>query len=405
MNTQMINKESQQQEPARLWNMMFISIFFANMAMNLGQIMSNSLLSVYANSFGASVTSIGMLMSTIAISAIFFRMISGPAMDTYNRKYIVIMAMLTMAVSYFGFSMSKSIVSLMCFRFLQGAGMAFGNACCLAMVAETLPKDKYGSGIGYYSLAGVVSASIGPLVGLWLVELVGYNKTFIINAAIMLFAAFLASRIRISFKQTKKLKISLNNIIAKEALLPSFLLIFLTMAFCLVNSFLIIFAGEQGVTENIGLFFTVSAVTMLFTRPAVGRLTDKHGFVKVFIPALLCDVVAFFIISVSNNLWTFLLASFVHAFGFGACQPAVQTLTMKNATSDRRGAASSTNFIGMDIGNLIGPMIAGSIAQSFGYVVMWRVMVIPLLIAVSLAFFFRDKITRIEQNFIVDKAA
>lgn len=388
------------QEPAKIWNKSFISIFFANMVMNLGQMMSNSLLAKYADSFGAPASSIGMLMSTFAISALLFKIVSAPAMDTYNRKYLASGSMLILAISYFGYSMSNTIPLLMVFRLVQGFGVAFGNVCCLAIVAEILPKEKYGTGIGYYSLATVVSQAIGPSVGLALVGLAGYQITYLISMSIMLFASFLALRIKLDFKRTKKLKIVLNNIIAKEALLPAVVLLFLAMAVNIISSFLIVYAGKRGVT-NIGLYFTVFAVTMIFTRPAVGKLTDRYGLVRVFVPALFCDVIAFIIISFSHTLLIFLLAAFISAFGFGACQPALQALTMKSVTNERRGAGSSTNYVGTDIGTLLGPAIAGSIAQAFGYETMWRIMIVPLLIAIAIVIIFHSKIASIERNFKV----
>lgn len=386
-------------EPGKIWNKMFISIFFANLALNLGQFMSNSLLSVYSSSLGATASVVGMLMSTFAISSISFRFIASPIMDTYNKKHVVIFAMLVLATSFLGFSISKSVTSLMCFRLLQGAGMAFGNACCLAMAAETLPKDKYGTGIGYYSLAQVISQSIGPSIGLWLADVVGYNMTFAINAMILLFAAFLASRIKIDFKRTTKFKLSINSVIAKEALLPACILFCLSFGVSAINSFLILTATFRNVTGNIGLYFTVSAMTLLVTRPAVGKLTDKYGLVKICVPALLFNVIAFFIISKSDNLLMFLLASFISAFGYGACQPAIQTLSMKSTSREHRGAASSTNYIGNDLGNLVGPTVAGMIAQSFGYVTMWQVMTIPFVVASLAMLVFRVRIVTIERNF------
>lgn len=382
-----------------IWSKTFVIIFLANMAMNLGQMMSNSLLSVYAKSLGATAGAIGLLMSSFAITALLFKIVAGPAMDTYNRKYLVMGAMSLLAVAFLGFSFAGSVRTLLAFRLVQGAGQAFGNVCFLAMVAEVLPKEKYGTGMGYYSLAQVVSQAIGPTVGLWLSGLVGFSATFLINTAVMLVAVLLAMQIRLPFKRTRQFKIKLDNIIAKEALLPALLLFCLMSAFFVVNSFLIVFAQEQGVTTGIGLFFTVTAVTMVFSRPFAGRLTDRYGLVKVLIPALLADVVAFFIISSAHALWMFLVAALISAFGFGACQPALQTLAMKSVPNERRGAASSTNFIGIDLGTLTGPVIAGLVAQAFGYAVMWRVMVIPLIAAMGLAYLFRARIGAIEHDF------
>ena len=392
------------QEPTTIWNKAFISIFFTNMAFNMGQLMSNSLLSIYANSLGASASAIGLLMGAFAFASITFRFVSAPIMDTYNRKYIVGIATLTLATAFFGFSLSKTIPALMCFRLLQGCGMAFGNACCLAMVSELIPKDKYSTGIGYYSMAQVACQMLGPSIGLWLVGLVGYSMTFAINAFIMLIAAFLAFQIKTFFVKTKKLKFSLGNTIAQEALLPSVILLLLNTGSTVVGSFLIVYARNQGVTGNIGLYFAVSASTMLITRPIIGRLTDKFGLVKVSIPALFCNVISFIVVSYSHTLWSFLFAAFISAFGYGACQPAMQALSMKTVPNERRGAASSTNFIGMDLGNLIGPMIGGVIAQVYGYGAMWRTMAAPFLIGALLLFVFRRLFTRIERDFASNQA-
>ena len=63
---------------------------------------------------------------------------------------------------------------------------------------------------------------------------------------------------------------------------------------------------------------------------------------------------------------------------------------------------SSMNYIGMDIGQLIGPVIAGPVAEAFGYATMWRVMVTPLLVAIMIIFFARRRIDGIERTFIAD---
>lgn len=386
-------------EPTSILNRSFITLFFANMAFNMGQFMSNALLPVYVDSLGAPAAVIGLVVSTFGFAAILFRFVSSPIMDTYNRKYIVAFASLLMVIAFFGFGISKSIPVLIAFRLIQGCGTAFGNACCLAMVANMLPKDKYTTGIGYYSLAQAISQAIGPSIGLWLVGLVDYQMTFAINAGFMLIAAVMALLLKYDFTRTKKLKLSFQNLIAKEAIIPS-VVSFLLIAGTTVTSFLIVFAAGQGVTKNIGLYYTVSAVTMLVTRPLVGKLVDKAGLIRVCVPALLCNVASFIVISFSTNLWGFLIASFIAAFGSGACLPAMQALCMKSVPGERRGAASSTNFIGLDLGGLVGPSIAGVVAQSFGYVTMWRVMVIPFILSALTLVIFRRRVVEIEENFV-----
>ena len=399
MKTKLLTQASEPGEPSTIWNAAFFSVFFTNMMFNMGLLMSNSLLSVYANSLGAPASVIGLLMGAFAYASIALRFVSAPIMDTYNRKYIVIIATLMMAAAFIGFGMSKSIPALICFRLLQGCGMAFGNACCMAMVSELIPRDKYSAGLGYYSLAQVTCQMLGPYIGLWLSGKVGYSMTFTINGCLMLVAAILAVQIKIQFKRTKKLNFSIKNTIAKEVIPQSSILFMLNTGSTITGSFLIVYAYSRGVTGNIGLFFAVSACTMLVTRPIVGRLTDRYGVVKVSIPALLSNVIAFVVISYSQALWSFLLAGLIAGCGYGACQPAIQALSMKAVPNERRGSASSTNFIGQDLGNIVGPFIGGLIAQNLGYPMMWRVMAFPFVIGMLIMFLSQNRFMHIEEHF------
>ena len=155
MEAEKLTNELGWEPPKTIWNAMFISIFLANMALNMGQLMSNSLLSLYAKSMGTPADQIGQLMSMFAVTALIFRFISGPAMNSFNRKKLVAMGMSFMAMAYLGFSFAPAIEGvtgiatinvLKFFRLCQGIGNAFANACCLTMVADTLPKEKFSTG-------------------------------------------------------------------------------------------------------------------------------------------------------------------------------------------------------------------------------------------------------------------
>jgi MFS family permease len=95
----------------------------------------------------------------------------------------------------------------------------------------------------------------------------------------------------------------------------------------------------------------------------------------------------------------FLVAAAGNAFGFGAVQPALQSLVMKSVPPERRGSASSTNYIGMDSATLVGPIVAGVVAQAFGYPAMWLVMILPSIIGVVFVIAFRNNINRLESDF------
>lgn len=396
-------------EPVTIWNKMFVSIFLINIALNMGQQMSNSLLSLYAKSTGAPADQIGQLMSMFAVTALIFRFISGPAMNSFNRKTLVVMAMCFMATAYVGFSFAPAISKalgievisvLKCFRLIQGVGNAFGNSCCLTIVSDALPRDKFSTGMSYYACALVISQAIGPTVGIFIRDLFGYQSTYLIFFGIMLTAILGASLVKVAPNERVPFRLEINNMIAKEALVPAGVTFLVAMGFTSISSFLLVYAEERGI-GGASLFFTVYAVTMLGTKPIIGKLTDHYGFVKVAIPAVLMTIFSLVLIAYASGLPILLAAAFVNAFGYGAVQPMLQSLCMKSVRPERRGTASGTNYISSDLATIIGPTVCGGVAAAFGYTpVMWLVMAIPIFVGVLFIFIFRKHINKIESAFL-----
>ncbi len=383
----------------KIFNKLFVTVFLANMTFGLGAMMSNSLLAVYAHSIGSTASQIGFLMGVFSITGLSFRFVAGPALDSMNRKYLLLFSIIIMIISYLGFSFSTTYEMLILFRLIQGIGNAFGMVSCFAIATEAIPRKHFNKGIGYYSLAMVVAQALGPSTGLFLVDLVGYSNVYLINAMIMFVSAILTLSMQMPFRLKRKFSFSLDSIIAKEAIIPTMISFFVVMVFVTINAFLIVSAAENGVVNGIGLFFTTYAVTMFVSRPLITNLVDRFGFVKIGIPAILMTVLSFIIISQAHSLYTYLLAAFVNAFGFGAVFPAIQTLVIKTVEEERSGSATSTNFIGIDLSNLIGPLIAGFFVENYGYSIMWLAMIIPLLLGIIIIVVFRNHINNIEENF------
>lgn len=382
----------------RIWNPFFIRIFITNALMYLGLQMVQSLVGKYASTLGAAATVVGMVSSIFAITCLLFKLFAGPSIDAFNRKYVLMAALFVIAIAFFGMSISKNVEMIVAFRLLQGVGQAFTATCCLALASDTLPKERFAAGIGTFTLAQAVCQAIGPSLGLAIAQRFNYQITFLVAGCCMVMAAVSSMSIKTTFVKTKKFQLTLKNTVAVEALLPTFMLFLLSAAYHTIQSFLIIFANERGV-EEIGYFFTVYAVALLVTRPLFGRIMDRIGFVKSMVPSLCCFAVSFLMISFSTNLLMFLLAALISAFGYGVAAPAIHTLCMQSVSQEKRGAASSTSYIGSDVGNLVGPTFAGFVAESVGYGNMWRIMTIPIFATLLLVLLTSGKIKKIEKRF------
>ncbi len=373
-----------------IWNPVFVSVFIANFCCQMGQQMMNTLVPKFADSLGAAASLVGVVTSMFAVSALLVRPFSGPAIDSFNKRNLLVTAQLFIIAGFIGYSLADRVEVIIAARLLHGVGVGFVSPLCLAIASNSLPDEKLGSGVGIYTLAQTVAQAIGPTIGLSLSAAIGYSKSFLVGAGIVGASCLLALLIKENDSATRpKFKMSLDKIVAKNAVKPSILMLLLGTSFACISSFLAIYGALRGV-ENIGLYFTAYAATVVITRPIYGKLLDRFGYDKILIPSILMFAASFFIISAAGSLSGFIAAGIVGAFGFGACQPTLQSLCMRCSPKEQRGAAGSTNYMGLDAGTLIGPIAAGQIIdaiQSAGgsaltaYSVMYRLMTIPMFLA------------------------
>lgn len=402
MTTKSENNTTKDSKVTKIWNRVFIAVFVANLAMNAGQQLVNPLISRYVNVLGGTPAIIGMVSSSFAIVALICKLFAGPIIDAFNKKWVLWCALVVMAVAFFGYSLSSGVSQMFAFRMIQGLGQAFTSTIFMVIVSQVVPADRLGTGMGVFWTAQSICMAMGSAVGIQLANSFGYNVAFAFGASLIVVAIVIVTFIHVKHEPTRKFSIKLDKIIAKEALVPASIMFLTYLAFCAINAFLIVYAEGRGIKGNVGLYMTVYAVTLFVSRPLVGKLKDKFGFVRVVSANVIVCIVVFFIFSVATNLGTLLIAGVIMGFGFGACQPAINALALQSVPEDKRGAASSTNYIGMDLGSLFGASFAGIVAEHFGYVAMWRIMTIPFFCALVVIFLFRKRITASEACYAKD---
>ena len=375
--------------PDSIWNPMFISVFIANFCQQMGQQMMNSLVPKYSNSIGIAPSLVGVIVSVFAFTALLSRPITGPALDSFSKKKLLILMQSFVFISFLGYGLSRNASSIMISRVFHGIGAGVTAPLCLALASNSLPDDRLANGVGVFTLGQAVAQAIGPNVGIVLSEAIGFNKTFFIGAAITGLAIILSCFIH--EPETKRLpyKITLNRIFSRGGIKPAILMMFLGMCYNCISSYIPVYGEVRGI-PNIGWFFTAYAVTLIFTRPTFGKLQDKYGFDKVLFPGFVLLIFCLIILSRSDSMPMFLLAAVIGGLGYGVSQSAIQALSMRCSLREERGAAGSTNYIGMDVGSMIGPIIAGNLIEAMqastgsdviAYSRMYLFMTIPMVFA------------------------
>ena len=83
-----------------IWNKAFISLFCVNGLISLSQMMMNVLIALFADEMGADTSLVGFAVSSFAYTALALKLISAPAIDSFNRKWLLAASLGILAVSY-----------------------------------------------------------------------------------------------------------------------------------------------------------------------------------------------------------------------------------------------------------------------------------------------------------------
>ncbi len=375
----------------------FLLLCSVNFLMILAQRMTNSILSVYADSLGASGTLTGLLSSAFTITSIMLAPFAGQIVNHFSKKRISAISICVIAAATFGFSISENFEVLLIFRLIQGMGLAFTGISCLTLLSLSVEEEKLAKAIAYYTICTSIAQAIGPQLGLMLGDAIGFRESFRIEAIILLISSFLISFVKNDEYKEERFRYSFRTLFAKEALLPAILIMLVMSANFTITSFITLFSRQMSI-ENIGIYFMANALVLTLVRPFADQISEKIGTVRLLPISLLSLGISLILIALSQNIGTFLLASAVNAFGYGTSLPIIEALCLKSVTKNRRALASATNSIGSNLGILLGPIMAGVIRDVSDYRMMFMTMTIPVAAAIVIVHVFRNRLEEINKE-------
>lgn len=380
------------QKKHTIWSVNFVLLCCIAFFQSLGQHGLGPLLTSVAMELGATTEMAGFITGLVSGIALALRPISGPAIDTFNKKRLINFSMAMSTIAMTGYALSTSVAMLIAARCIQGISLGFGVSLMLTLVSDSLPDDLVVSGIGVFSVAQSLATAIGPAVSEFLTQRLPYRTVFLAGACLIGTAFVLTFFIKAPEmpKEKKKFKITLKGMLAVEALSPALIMLFLSMAYSTYGSFIKPYGKELGIS-GVGVYFTVYAIALLAAKPFSVFLSQKFSIKVAFLFSMCCFIASLVIVAFSRSLLPLLIAAAIGAFGYGGCQPVMQGLVIKSVPKTRRGAASGTNYLCVDIGHFVGPWIAGKLISLVGYSNMYLCALVPLFCGIIVFFVYPPK--------------
>ncbi|MBK5345674.1 MFS transporter [Bacillus sp. TH22] len=327
---------------------------------------------LYVTKFGASQTTVGILISCYAFTFIVFTPILGVVSDKFGRRGSMLWGMVVLIASTLMFAFASNMYILILARLLQGIAAAATWTAGLALITDLYPANKRGKALGTVITFMSAGTLLGAPVGGLLYEWGGYQLPFLLAAGIALLDG-LARMFLLEDppKDKEASSIDILKIFKDFEVLKIFGVVLLgSSAISILEPTLPIYLMEHlgANTVHIGFLFGITTLAYGLASPIAGWLSDKSGTFSIMMIGLIILAAFLPLVTIPNSL----VLEGVILFFLGAAAGLVLTPTLPelaNSVDRLGGGAYATAFavfnVAYSVGMMIGPIFGGFFADMF----------------------------------------
>ena len=175
-------------------------------------------------SFGVDIETIEWVLTAYLLVFAVMLPTSGWVADHfgYKRTYFLALALFTFGSFLCGLAWDEN--ALIAFRVIQGMGAGFMMPVGMAIITREFPLEQRGVALGFWSIAAAASVSLGPLIGGYLVDNIGWNAIFDVNVPVGVLTLFATLVIQREYRTEKARSFDVIGFIAVSVFLSSLLL-------------------------------------------------------------------------------------------------------------------------------------------------------------------------------------
>lgn len=368
-----------------------LAIFSSTMA-------KNPALPLLIRSMGVPISMVGFIAAASTVVGIVVSLPAGILSDIIGRRRVILMAAIVFATAPFLYLLITSPWQLVLVRVYHGLATAILGPVAMAAVADTFEKGR-GERMGWYSSATMVGRFLAPFVGgilifgqdfHWVYLADGFAGILALVAAIRLpLVATTSESVREAFKRQRgKYGQEIGFVFRHPGILAtSGIEAAQYFAFGALETFLPIYLNEKlgYLAWKIGLLFTVQILAATFTKPIMGRLSDRYGRVPMIVAGLALGGITTGIMVLSSNYLVFIALMTIFGLGLATVTASTSALVADYSRSQSRGSALGILSGIMDVGQASGPIVTGVLVSAYSYRTAFGVVGIGLVV-VSLIF-------------------
>lgn len=353
-------------------------------------------LALFAQQLGAGPEAIGLIVAVSTLTGVVLKLPSGALSDIYGRTVLLRIGVLAFGLPPFLYPLVHDPDTLLLLRLVHGLATAIFAPSALATVAH-LYQARRGAALGTYTACTQSGALLGPLLGGWLVVAMGFNEAFLTAGGFGLLAVLLFLSLHLDEPPPR---------IAERGVAPvlremwnGFTIVARNRRVVVTSAtdgakmiangalmaFLPLYGASVGLTPwQTGLLFSVQALTSFFSKPIMGRVSDRVGRTPLILAGLLICAGTFVAIPQVQALVGLVLLAAGFGFGEAVVTSSTAAYVADLSALKQLGAAMGMQGTIGDIGHAAGPLLAGVLIARVPYTEAFAVIAGLQLVAAGL---------------------
>ena len=329
------------------------------------------ILPFYAETFGASGTSLGLLMASFAVMQFICAPVWGTLSDRYGRKPILIIGVMGNALSHLFFALSTELWMLFAARIMAGILSAATMPTAMAYITDSTSNEERAGGMGIVRAALGVGIICGPGLGGWFSS-VSLSFPFFLAAGL---SALAVLPIVIALPESLPREARTNREYNVRSLHFGRLGQALSgpMGFLLVLAFLLSFGltSFEGIfglyalklygygPERVGTIIVfIGVISVIMQGVVTGPLSRRWGETAIIQVSLIVCAIGFLLMLHADTFIEVLLTVSFFIISSSLLRPAISSLISKRSTI-AQGKTMGLNNSFMSLGRIFGPACAG----------------------------------------------
>ncbi|GAC1430418.1 MAG: MFS transporter [Chloroflexota bacterium] len=325
----------------------------------------------------------GVISSGLSLAMALTAPVWGTLADRYGRKPMVVRSMACGAVTIGLLIVAPNVWFVLGLRILQGI-LTGSVSASQALVASVTPRDKMGLSMGMMQSAVFSGAAVGPFVGGYLNDHLGFHGTFAAGTVMLALGALLVLFfVDEEFtppsgpQQRVNPYATMRQMVTSPGLLAMALVLFMSEFGNVVPApvLALFIPGLSGVPREgghaqastaVGVVLAVAGICAALSSWQAQRLSNRFGYRRLLIAATALAGVLYVPAYFVTAVWQLVVVRAMVGLCLGASMPSASAIVGLLTPPSRRASAYGLMASASSFGLAAGPLAGGALGAAYG---------------------------------------